>query len=248
MTSNRGEIVEATLSKAAEYLIQRWEQLAFTTHSEELLEIVTGSMRTLCTLKGVNPAIASAVVAAWTPVGIFQSDELVKNLMGKDVESDDAWAFYRRFYLQAIEALKILRQTIAIEILGGWGRIDTGEELEKAAWCIYHARPSPPRIRYSNGRRRSSSSPDSDEFFDQETTDEEAFDWTSEEEWEPYLRENYDIPKKPKSKKRKTKEDWIEEAKQVAAERGEEDGRRHSKRLKGASQGTASNRQSASTS
>lgn len=95
-------------------------------------EMYRQAMDSLGKLKGVGPATASAIVATWTDVGIFQSDELVEVLMGK-VKIEYTWPFYWRFYKEATAMLEKLKKKSK-------GLVKSGKEMERLAWSMYHSR------------------------------------------------------------------------------------------------------------
>ncbi|SPO27885.1 uncharacterized protein UTRI_05028 [Ustilago trichophora] len=106
--------------------------------TEELLKMVEGTMKILAELKGVGPATSSAIVASWVPWGVFQSDELVLNLneggkgKGKGQgKIEYTWAFYKRFYVEAIEVVKKLTEDTK--------GLRSGKDVEKVAWSMFHS-------------------------------------------------------------------------------------------------------------
>lgn len=96
---------------------------------QEKLALVQATMKILCQLKGVGPATSSALVASWSPYGIFQSDELVSCLLGPTVKIQYSWSFYDGFY----------RKAIALATSRNW----SGKQLEQIAWSISHLTPPP---------------------------------------------------------------------------------------------------------
>lgn len=92
-------------------------------------------MKILTELKGVGPATSSAIVASWVPWGVFQSDELVLNLneggKGKGQGNIEyTWAFYKRFYGEAIEVVKKLTEDRE--------GVRSGKDVEKVAWSMLY--------------------------------------------------------------------------------------------------------------
>jgi len=97
-------------------------------------EMYRQAMDSLGKLKGVGPATAPAIVASWTDVGIFQSDEsdeLAEVLMGK-VMIEYTWPFYWRFYKEATGVLEKLKKKSK-------GLVKSGKDMERLAWSMYHS-------------------------------------------------------------------------------------------------------------
>lgn len=106
--------------------------------------IVEGTMKILMELKGVGPATSSAIVATWTPWGVFQSDELVQNLFGKGCKIDYTLSFYRKFYREACKALNTCRHNNSNnkEEMGEGGVV-SGRTMEMVAWSMFHSPHNP---------------------------------------------------------------------------------------------------------
>ncbi|CDU24873.1 uncharacterized protein SPSC_04706 [Sporisorium scitamineum] len=103
-----------------------------SSNPQHLLEIVTSTMKILAQLRGVGPATSSAIVASWVDYGVFQSDELAKNLLGDAVKVEYTWGFYRRFYGKALEALKRISDEKGVVV--GSGRV-----MERVAWSMVYS-------------------------------------------------------------------------------------------------------------
>lgn len=129
--SNSVQTCSDVLSRARSHLATHQNVLKLETDTESLLRAVEGTMRIAAELKGVGPATASAIVAVWTPIGIFQSDEVVIEVMGKSVKPEYTWSFYKRFYKVAIEVLKTWKSRTGVE---------DGRTMEKVAWSASHSR------------------------------------------------------------------------------------------------------------
>ncbi len=115
-------------------------QLAFVRASKHLLEqcrkkymklrgsdIVEDCMRMLCKdLHGIGVKEASAIVAAWSPLGVYMSDELLDYMVGHERRkaAKNEWQLYNDFYEKAME---VVRETQL-----------TPRTLEKLVWCMYH--------------------------------------------------------------------------------------------------------------
>ncbi len=127
VSSNSPDLVKETLRKAATHLAE--QKLTLDSSDEDLLDGVVATMEILVGLRGVGPATASAICAAWNPVGIFQSDHLVELLQGGE-KVKYTLPFYKAFYKNAIRAVK---QTEAIE---------SGKTLDKVAFSLAHPDPS----------------------------------------------------------------------------------------------------------
>lgn len=92
-------------------------------------------MKVLAELRGVGPATASAITAAWHPLGIFQSDELVSLLLPRSQIKYD-WKFYTTFYHVASETLHELRTSYNPQM--------SGRQLEQIAWSMAHSQDPKP--------------------------------------------------------------------------------------------------------
>ena len=132
ISSNPPSLCTSVLTRAAHHLSSctRSQHLSLHSSAAELLAVVEGTMKILCELRGVGPATSSAIVASWVDFGLFQSDELALSLL-KGVKVEYTMPFYRRFFVRAIETLKLLEsQKVGVE---------TGREMERVAWCIAHS-------------------------------------------------------------------------------------------------------------
>lgn len=108
--------------RAIKHLKKHDKRLNLDTPTEELLQIVEQTMRILRELKGSTIPLCSAIVACWSPDGIFQSNELAGCVMQtKELN----WDFYRSFYRKAMAMLK-LHQSVVL----------TGRGLERVAWSM----------------------------------------------------------------------------------------------------------------
>ncbi|SPO27883.1 uncharacterized protein UTRI_05026 [Ustilago trichophora] len=127
LQKNSNKTCRAVFDRAMSFLLLHASQLNDIQGMDEKLVTVVmeGCMRILCDLQGVGVREASAVVAAWAPVGIFMSDELVKNLLGAEVKCENTWELWNLFYKEALIALKK-------------GRFRSGREMEKVAWSMMH--------------------------------------------------------------------------------------------------------------
>lgn len=146
---NDESLSKETLTRAANFLAERRQQLSFDTPATTLHSIIEGCMQLLCTLRGVDLNIASAIVASWTPFGVYRSDELVSNLEVSDDGTSDPWISYAYFYSAAIPAHKLLRQKTRSRSFEGQKPIETGREMEKIAWSIFHKPQPAPQLQSS---------------------------------------------------------------------------------------------------
>jgi hypothetical protein len=90
-------------------------------------------MEILITLRGVGPATASAICAAWNPAGIFQSDHLVE-LLDNRTKVKYTLPFYKAFYKNAIRTVKDTHG------------MDSGKSLDRLAFSLAHPDPSPSHL------------------------------------------------------------------------------------------------------
>jgi len=161
---NKESIVIDTFERARTFLIKNGSRLLFSSNEEpktceeRAMEVIEACMRMLCDLQGVGVKEASAVVAAWHPAGIYMSDELVKNLFGEKQQLMEDWAFFRRFYKEAVKALKGMYAK---------GRITSGREMEKVAWSMYYASIEPPESSDSEESVTSEKEPEHEQNCDQ---------------------------------------------------------------------------------
>ncbi|EST08988.1 hypothetical protein PSEUBRA_001316 [Kalmanozyma brasiliensis GHG001] len=123
ISSNDASICSEVLQRAATHLSSHTP--SFELDTEESLKSVESTMRILAELRGIGPATSSAIVATWSPMGVFQSDELAQALLG-DVKIEYTWTFYRKFYRAAIETMK------------KWQGEREGKVLERVAWSMAH--------------------------------------------------------------------------------------------------------------
>ncbi|KAJ1024813.1 hypothetical protein NDA16_002853 [Ustilago loliicola] len=126
--ANSDKECQKVLDRAAEFLTVHNAKLRSSVQVTAVT--VEGCMQILCELQGVGVREASAIVAAWTRYGVYMSEELVSNLLGAQTEYEDTWNFWRRFYEQAIEALKTKKYK-------------SGREMEKVAWRTCLLTPVP---------------------------------------------------------------------------------------------------------
>ncbi|SJX64475.1 uncharacterized protein SRS1_15116 [Sporisorium reilianum f. sp. reilianum] len=133
IASNSAPTCAAVLHRAASHLLSH-TLLSLDSNSQQLLDAVLGTMKILAELRGVGPATSSAIVAAWCDCGIFQSDELVCNVLGPRVKVEYSWSFYRRFYVAAIECLKEMRDK----------GVKSGRAMERIAWSMFYSNPDDP--------------------------------------------------------------------------------------------------------
>lgn len=117
--SNPPEVCEEVLRRAADNLLSNPPT---PISPEGCLSAVEGTMRILAELRGVGPATSSAIVAAWSPLGVFQSDELATAVLGQGTKVEYTWAFYKRFYRKAWEVMKKMEVS--------------GREVERVAWSM----------------------------------------------------------------------------------------------------------------
>lgn len=131
VSSNPPDLVNKTLRKAATYLVER--KLTLDSDDDDLLSGVVGAMEILITLRGVGPATASAICAAWNPAGIFQSDHLVE-LLDNRTKVKYTLPFYKAFYKNAIRTVKDTHG------------MDSGKSLDRLAFSLAHPDPSPSHL------------------------------------------------------------------------------------------------------
>ncbi|CBQ68834.1 conserved hypothetical protein [Sporisorium reilianum SRZ2] len=132
IASNSAPTCDAVLHRAASHLLSH--TLSLDSNSQALCEAVLGTMKILAELRGVGPATSSAIVAAWCDCGVFQSDELVRSVLGPRVKVEYTWSFYRRFYVAAIECLKEMRDK----------GVKSGRAMERIAWSMFYSNPDDP--------------------------------------------------------------------------------------------------------
>ena len=88
------------------------------------------------------------MVAAWTPAGIYMSDNLFEKIIGIKLQLNPqlvrGWGIYRSFFREAMEVLKSMHDK----------GVTSGREMEKLAWGLckqlwhtysYNTRAMPPR-------------------------------------------------------------------------------------------------------
>ncbi|SPO28927.1 uncharacterized protein UTRI_05028_B [Ustilago trichophora] len=149
ISSNPAPICQQVLLRASTHLVTHSKHRSLqTSPTEELLKVVEETMKILAELKGVGPATSSAIVASWIPWGVFQSDELVLNLNAGQGKIDYTWAFYRRFYGEAIEVVKK-------SMRDGKGLI-CGKDVERVAWSMFHGPSAPDSLENVQGEDRTS--------------------------------------------------------------------------------------------
>lgn len=141
IASNPPAVCTEVLRRAAERLLSH-HTLSLSSSSSfpasELLNAVQATMKILAELRGVGPATASAIVAAWVPHGIFQSDELALNLLGTHTKIEYTWPFYKRFYADAVQCL----QRVSSAEEHSSAAVQTGRDLERVAWCMFYSHPA----------------------------------------------------------------------------------------------------------
>lgn len=129
VSSNPSEVCEQVLQRAANHLLAA-RVSPKATQDATAFKLIDSTMRIIAELKGIGPATSSAIVAAWTINGIFQSDELAMAVMGKHVKIYYTWPFYKKFYHNACDVWKHLQQA------------DDGRVLERLAWSIAYNPPA----------------------------------------------------------------------------------------------------------
>lgn len=113
--------------------MQSFDKLSFDTASEDLADIIYGCMRILCEIEDVDEALASAIVAGWTPFGIYMNKELYEHVVPRSYTSESAPPVYIEFYIAAMTWLKKLRLD---------QQLHSGRELDKLTWSACHWRES----------------------------------------------------------------------------------------------------------
>ncbi|SYW80383.1 uncharacterized protein UBRO2_03651 [Ustilago bromivora] len=114
-------------TRAMQHLMDHYDQLSFDANTADLYVIVKESMNILCEIKHVDTSLASAIVASWTPFGIYMSEELVQYITGKRMNHDSPPPQYDSVYFPAMEKLKSMYQK---------GQVNSGRELERFAWSV----------------------------------------------------------------------------------------------------------------
>ncbi len=124
------EQLRTKFSRAIKRALQHLQLHHDGASASETCKIVIGCMRILChKLKSVGVKQASAIVAAWTPIGTYMSEELLDHLLGHEERTqeggkEDEWKTYKDFYIKAVETMQVMRMT--------------AKELERVVWCMYH--------------------------------------------------------------------------------------------------------------
>ncbi|SOV05661.1 uncharacterized protein UDID_06351 [Ustilago sp. UG-2017a] len=128
-THNKGvrSSYRKTRTRAMQHLMDHYDQLSFDANTADLYVIVKESMNILCEIKHVDTSLASAIVASWTPFGIYMSEELVQYITGKRMNHDSPPPQYDSVYFPAMEKLKSMYQK---------GQVNSGRELERFAWSV----------------------------------------------------------------------------------------------------------------
>lgn len=144
--SNTETVVQDVLRRA-------YETLAPGAADEDVAnsrDAMVSTMKILAELRGVGPATASAITAAWHPLGIFQSDELATLLLPllprttSPIKYD--WKYYSAFYPAALETLRGLQLSHSDH---EWD----GRLLERLAWSVVHS-PAPDKTDELDGKAR----------------------------------------------------------------------------------------------
>lgn len=142
--SNTETVVQEVLERAYASLPPRTVDA-----TQDVTSAMIGTMKVLAELRGVGPATASAITAAWHPLGIFQSDELATLLLpllprtNPPIKYD--WKYYSSFYPVAFDALRGLQSSKGNDAEGEW----CGRTLERLAWSI--VRSPAPDLEEANG-------------------------------------------------------------------------------------------------
>jgi len=69
-------------------------------------------------------------VDSWTPARIYTSEELVKDILGKNTGIQDERVLFRDFYAKVMKVLKMLQPK----------NMTSGRGMENLAWVKYHLR------------------------------------------------------------------------------------------------------------